>query len=460
MMNTRCIISLSILVQPFALCEQDEAIRIHQQALDNDPSNATAHYELGMAFAEREEFADAIAHMRSATQLQPDNFQTHFMLGGMLCKIGEINHTIEAYEQVLKLRPNALSALYNIGYAHKIVGNLDIAIAIYKQVLARSPDYEQAHLALAFAYINNGDFYNGWREHEWNLKRSGKNADELRELLRTNSIAGKTILLRPEGGLGDTIQFVRYAQRLKELGATVIVAVQKPLIPLLFGCPYIDQLLQTRQPMPAHDAQATLMSLPAIFADDEPTIPRDIPYLFPDPELVNYWKERLAHDTNVKIGICWQSDVHNDVSRMPIARRGMPLDVFFKLKDIAGISLYSLQKKEGLAQLDNLPADFTLHAFDNFDEEHGNFMDTAAIMQHMDLIITIDSAVAHLAGALGRPVWLLLPYATDWRWMHNRTDSPWYPTMRIFKQPHPFDWHSVMTQVYYALTTGKVIKKE
>ena len=236
------------------------------------------------------------------------------------------------------------------------------------------------------------------------------------------------------------------------MGATVIAKVQKPLVQLLSQCPYIDQVISAKTPTPAHDASASLMSLPAIFNDNENSFPHTIPYIFPSQSLMSHWKKELSNNSLLKIGICWQADVYNDSSRLPIARRGISLEKLYQLSSIKNIQLYSLQKNDGVEQLTNMPNNFPLHVFDNsFDVKNGSFMDTAAVMMDMDLIITVDTAAAHLAGALGRPVWLLLPYATDWRWIISRTDSPWYPTMRIFKQKKPFDWDSVIQEVYNAL---------
>lgn len=402
----------------------------------------------------QEQFSKAITCYQQVITQQPHDTAAYFGLGCSFLNIGKFDEAIDAFQHIIKRSPHASSVRYNIAYTLKTAGRLDEAIDLYKKIITDNPTYDPAQLALGFAYLTQGDFAHGWKQHERYLKQSGKNGDALRTLLHTNNIAGKTILLRPEGGLGDTLMFIRYAQHLKNLGATIIAHVQRPLIPLLSRCSYIDIVLPTRAASNSlfYDARATLMSLPAIFYDDEQTIPRDIPYIYPDPALVNFWKQKIAKDNNVKIGICWQADVHNDSSRLPIARRGIPLAKFFQLKNISGIAFYSLQKYTGVEQLGNLPKDFPLHFFQNdFDESHGSFMDTAAIMQHMDVIITVDTAIAHLAGALGRPVWLLLPYATDWRWIHNRTDSPWYPTMHIFKQPAPFDWDSVIEQVHEKL---------
>ena len=417
-----------------------------------NPANAKAYFDYGRALANLDEernYEQSITLMSRSTELEED-FNRLFSLGTLCCRVGKFKESLAAYQQILEKRPSLIPVLYNSGYALKLAGELDLAIAIYKRVIAMQPDYEPAHLSLAFSYIQQGNFEQGWKEHEWNLKKQGKYAEQLRELIRTDALSGKTVLIVPEGGIGDTIQFLRYAQRLHEQGAYVAVAVQPPLMHLLARCHYIDLLIPLRSPTPRHDAYATLMSLPAIFADTEKTIPHDIPYIFTDPARVQHWHQYFEHDHNFKVGICWQPDVHNDVSRLPIARRGIPLSLFYKLGSMPGVTLYSLQKKEGLDQLRSLPSEVNLHTFDeSFDVDHGSFVDTAAVMQEMDLIISTDTATAHLAGALGKKVYLLLPYATDWRWLHDRTDSPWYPTMRIFKQPHPFDWQTMMDELHH-----------
>lgn len=431
--------------------EQKQLEEEFESLIAQEPTNAKAYFDYGRALAnldEEKNYEKAIALMTRSVELEED-LNKLFSLGTLCCRVGKFKESLAAYQQILEKRPSLIPVLYNSGYTLKLAGELDLSIEMYKRIIAAQPSYEPAHLSLAFSYIQQGNFEAGWKEHAWNLKKQGKYAEQLRELLRSNTLPGKTVLLVPEGGIGDTIHFLRYAQRLHEQGAYVVVAVQPSLMHLLARCHYVDLLIPLHSPTPRHDASATLMSLPAIFGDIEETIPRTIPYIFTDPARVQYWHEQLAHDTNFKIGICWQPDVHNDVSRLPIARRGIPLSLFYQLGSIPGVSLYSLQKKEGLDQLRDLPPSVNMHILDeSFDVAHGSFVDSAAIMQEMDLIISTDTAIAHLAGALGKKVWLLLPYVTDWRWLHNRTDSPWYPTMRIFKQPHPFDWQSIMDELY------------
>ena len=409
---------------------------------------ATPNMETAQTYQKNEQFAQAIACYEEIIKNNPLELNAYFNMGSCHLTIGNKEEAIAAFSHILKINPHAIPAQYNLGYTYKTFGDLDKAIEIYKEIIEKSPDYDPAHLALGFAYITKGDFKNGWIQHSRYLRQSGKNGDKLRTLLENDTVAYKTVLLRPEGGLGDTINFIRYAEHLKHLGADVIVACQKQLIPLLSRCSYIDQLIPLDKPMPSYDADATLMSLPAIFQDNDETVPQNIPYIFADPALVHYWKEKLAHDTNFKVGICWQVDVHNDQSKVLIARRGYPLECFAALADVENVSFYSLQKYDGMEQLAHLPSHFKLHTFDNLDTDAGPFMDSAALMHNLDLIITPDTAVAHLAGALGCKVWLLHPYATaDWRWIYGKSDSYWYPTMRIFKQHQPFGYEEVLQEV-------------
>ncbi len=361
---------------------------------------------------------------------------------------GNIEQALASYGTILKQFPNQIQSLYNTGYTLKTAGCVDEALGYYKKVLALDPSYEAARFALGHAYLYKGDFEHGWQIHEHHIRTKHKASDNFWTLVQNKELAGKTILLLPEGGLGDTINFIRYAQIIHDLDAHVVCLVQKQLYPLLSRCPFIDTLITDPKQVPAYHAKASYMSLPALFNSNEQTIPRNIPYISPDPALVKYWHATLSHDHQFKIGLCWQADVFNDSSRLPIARRGIPLEKLTSLGFIEGISFYSLQKKEGLEQIQSLPPSFKLTCFDaDFDEHHGSFTDSAAVIMQLDLVITIDSAIAHLVGALGKSVWLLLPYATDWRWITHRTDSPWYPTMRIFQQPKPFDWDSVVHDI-------------
>lgn len=411
--------------------------------------------------ADKEDFTRAIELYKQCYTHNYADVHSIFKEAICLLKIGRIDEAIARFESLIPRLQNPGTVRYNIAYAYKIAGKLDTAIKLYEEIVAQKPDDEQANLGLGFAYIQNGDFIHGWPQHSKHLKKVRKNGDQLRELLAQNMIAGKKILLHYEGGLGDTLMFVRYAERLKKLGGIITCMVQEQLIPLLSHCPYIDFIIPySPQQLAFHDAHASLMSLPAIFGDTEDRFSLAIPYLYPDPELIDLWHNRVASYAGMKIGICWQSDVYNDISRLPIARRGLPLTALEPLLRIPGVTYISLQRHDGTEQIEMLPPDCTLITYQDLDTEHGCFMDTAALMQQLDLVISIDSAVAHLAGGLGVPTFLLLPYNTDWRWIIDRTDSPWYPHHHIFKQPAPFDWHSVVNAVQTYLESVYLLKKD
>jgi hypothetical protein len=411
------------------------------------------YFAKACALEQQEQYQEAQHILEQLYAAYPNDLAIAYKLGCFYASIGATCLALDTFQSILRASPeNAVQTMYNIGYVLKTAGRVDQAIEWYNQVLSIDPSYEAASFGLGIALLYKGDFEKGWQQHEKHLQRTHKNAPELRNFLQSNTLQGKIILLRPDGGMGDTIQFIRYAQLLKDKGARVIAAVQKPLVPLLSLCPYLDQVISTHEPLPLCHDWCPVMSLPAVFNSNEQTIPHTIPYLHADASRSMYWKHYIERKPSFNIGICWQADVHNDSSRPPFARRGMPLKYFFELAAMPHVHLYSLQQKDGVEQLKHMPEHIDITTFDeSFDVAHGPFMDTAALISHLDLVITVDTAIAHLAGALGVRVWLLLPYCTDWRWIVGRTDSPWYPSMRIFKQKEPFDWQAVMNEVAIAL---------
>ncbi len=365
---------------------------------------------------------------------------------------GNVEKSKDLFELVYT-KTGSISALYNAAFVKKIMACtntalLDEAIKDLEWIVKVNPEYNEAQMGLGFAYLEKGDYQKGWAQHAHYLKRSGKYAQELRDLVLHDQLKHKTILLRYEGGLGDSIHFIRYAYVLKQRGATVFVYVQAPLKKLFSLCPYLDGVFTSGDIVPSFDAFATLMSMPAVWWGQHDAMPAVVPYLYADKDLIKKWSFIHTEEKKLKIGICWQSDVYNDSSRLPIARRGIPLSLMLSLvEQEIPLHLYSLQKKDGSDEAKTIPSDLLTTLSDDFDESAGPFMDTAALMMSLDLIITIDSAVAHLAGALGRPVWLLLPYSSDWRWIKGKQTSEWYPSMKIFQQSRPFDWESVIKDI-------------
>jgi len=298
-----------------------------------------------------------------------------------------------------------------------------------------------------------GNFAQGWPAYEYRWVNPPSYNQQLKHYLaRNDTLAGKTVLLKTEYGLGDTLQFIRYAQKLKNKGATIIVESQKPLVQLLSLCPYIDTVIPAGGPLPNCNFTALLMSLPLIFDTTLETVPAHTPYLYADQQLTTYWQQQLSQDNKLKIGICWQADPHknsNDtVAQKDAKKKSIPLNLLAQLSTLENVSLYSLQKINGLEQLAQLPDIYTVHDFGStIDEQHGPFMDIVAIIKNLDLVITIDTAIAHLAGGLGVPVWVVLPHTADWRWLLQRNNSPWYPTMQLFRQQSPDNWQDVITTI-------------
>lgn len=302
-------------------------------------------------------------------------------------------------------------------------------------------------------------------------------------LKQSHDLHGKTIWIRAEWNLGDTMQFMRYAKKLHEFGATIILEPQKPLVKLLAQCPYIDAIMEKgivaqtvdkvsyrcpclgailpeQKPNQSIDFIVSLARLPAIFDELPKNIWQEtqiVPYLYANSDLVTYWKKQLNHDNNLKIGLCWFGDARHNPERF------ISLQKFTDLVRIDGISLYSLQKNEGVEQLEQFSEKEKIQTFgQNFDTTHGSFMDTAAIIKNLDLIITVDTSIAHLAGALGVKTWLLLPKEPEWRWQKPRNSawSPNYPNTQVFTQPHPGDWQSVIQTITNLLQHQLQEKKE
>ena len=324
---------------------------------------------------------------------------------------------------------------------------MDEALACFDRALALKAEYAQAHLNRALILLVRGNWEQGWPDYEYRQKTDRIAASRYDcPLWNGEPLAGQTIVLRCEQGLGDTIQFARYARLLKQRGATVVLECQKALVPLMQSCPGIDHLVTAADERPAVDVQVPLLSLPRIFKTDVDNVPADIPYLHAAPALVEHWRQRIRGLAGLKVGIQWQGSRGFRSDRY----RSFPLRCFASLAELGDVQLVSLQKGDGTEQI--AAAGFTvLDLADELDVASGPFMDTAALMKNLDLVITCDTAIGHLAGALGVAVWVALPLAPDWRWLLGRDDTPWYPTMRLFRQTRLDDWSDVFQRIRAAL---------
>ncbi|MCI0460721.1 MAG: tetratricopeptide repeat protein, partial [Gemmataceae bacterium] len=320
------------------------------------------------------------------------------------------------------------------------------------QALRLQPDYARAHMARAMTWLAQGNWEQGWPEYEWRWRYEGFSPRPFPQPLWDGSpLAGRTILLHAEQGLGDTLHFIRYAALVKQQGGQVLVECPAVLHRLLASGTGIDELVAPGAPLPAFDVHAPLLSLPALFRTSLSTVPATVPYLFADAQLGAQWRDRLASVEGLKVGIAWQGNPRHFRDR----QRSVLLTEFEPLARLEGVRLISLQRGPGVEQVPALGDRFPVLDLDRQrDETCGDFMDTAAVMTNLDLVITCDTAIAHLAGALGVPVWVALPFAPDWRWLRERADSPWYPTMRLFRQERWGDWASVFRRLADALQQG------
>ena len=411
-------------------------------------------HKLGQTIAEHHQVQGApdssFIHYRKALLCDPKYERPLLDCAYNLSISNNLAAAYEIYQAIygtgIKIHPLS----YNLAHILFRMGRIDEAIAKCKEVIALSPEHAPAHFCLGSAYLTLGNYKDGWKEYEWRWKQEYIDRTFSQPVWDGSDLTGKTIFLHAEQGLGDTFQFIRYAKTAKDMGAHVIASVQDPLVNILSSCPYIDELMQY-EAIPKHfDTHAALLTLPLILNTQEETIPAMNPYLFADETLVALWKEKLKDDKNFKIGICWQGNPNYNTHflRLVVASKSIRPSTFAPIGTIPGITLYSLQKDHANNVDESLPEGFIVHTFDgNFDKDHGRFMDTAAVMKNLNLIITVDTSIAHLAGGLGVPVWVMLPKPADWRWLLDRTDSPWYPTMRLFRQTVTGNWTTVIDEI-------------
>jgi tetratricopeptide (TPR) repeat protein len=437
------------------------AIECYRQALRSNPHNANAYYNLGNAFIKQGRPDEAIACFRDAIRISPTFADAYNNLGTALQKQGEAVEAIACYRKAIACNPLLAKAQINLGQSLTRFGLYQEAQNLYEHALRILPGNATALWNCTLLRLLHGDFEGGWQDYE---KRWALPGMAVRSFHRPrwdgSSFLGKTNLVYAEQGLGDTIQFLRYLPLVKERGGTVLFECQAPLVPLCTGIRGADQLIAAGAPLPHFDVQVALLSLPGIFRTNLATIPKSVPYLRADPGLVEYWRKELQPLGGFKIGIAWQGNPKNTDDRY----RSVPLAHFETLARREGVRLVSLQQGPGAEQLkewarriDNPPSMNEVPSLGNkmsildLSDRLGAFIDTAAVMMNLNLVVTVDNAVAHVAGALGVPTWTLLPYAPDWRWLLERSDSPWYPTMRLFRQSRFGDWSDVFERVHEEL---------
>jgi tetratricopeptide (TPR) repeat protein len=461
----------------------EKAIQAYQTARGLCPNVPEIHNNLARALKDSRKLEEAIAAVRQAVALRPGYFEAWNNLASLLRDAGKVNESIDACRRAMALAPGRPEALTNLAHALKLKGQLDEAIKVYRQVAAIQPspavplnnlgiaylekgqpdaaiaayrdaitiqpDYALAHYNLGLTLLLKGDYEQGWQEHEWRWRTPELGLIRqqfVQPLWDGTGLAGRKILIHAEQGFGDTIQFARYIPMIRQRGGSVIMECRPGMRRLLSSLGPDTELLESGQPLPAFDVHCALMSLPMRFGTRLQSIPAEVPYLHADAALSDIWRQRLSKlEGNAKVGLVWagRSEHSND------RNRSMPLSSLAPLAGGPGVQLISLQKGQAAAQVENARSlgmsiiDFTRDLID--------FAETAALIANLDLVITVDTAAAHLAGALGKPVYLLLPFVPDWRWLLDRADSPWYPSMRIFRQPEIGDWLTPVMQIVRAM---------
>jgi tetratricopeptide (TPR) repeat protein len=423
----------------------EEALASAERALRLKPDFAEAHNNLGMVLRAQGTSERAVASFQEAVRLKPDYAVAQNNLGIILADLGRLEEAEAAIQQAVRLKPDYTEAHNNLGVVLVDLGRMEEAVASYQRAISLKPDYAAAHNNLGIAWLLMGKLQQGWTEYEWRWKCTELTLPPYRQPLWDGSpLEGRTILLQSEQGLGDTLQFIRFAPLVARSGGRVIVVCRRPLARLLASSPDIAAVVGEGEPLPEFAVYAPLLSLPRLLGTTLATVLANVPYLAADPALVTFWQRELSAIDGFRIGIAWQGNPEYRKDRF----RSIPLLQFAPLARLEGVKLVSLQKGPGTEQLHGGSRDFpVIDLGSRLDETAGSLMDTAAVMMNLDLVIAADLAIAHLAGALAIPVWTALADIPDWRWLLEREDSPWYPTMRLFRQTQRGDWGSVFERM-------------
>jgi tetratricopeptide (TPR) repeat protein len=427
-----------------SLGRPDEALAGWADALAVDPNHAEALHGRGNALCKLKRFAEALLDFDRFLAIKPGIPDILNNRGSCLAALGRLDEAIQSYDRALALDPRLPEIHINKGHVLVHLHRFGVALASYADAAAIGPKHAEARFCESLVRLRLGQFQEGWRDYEWRWRQASW-GEQRRDFaaplwLGQEPLAGKTILLHAEQGFGDTLQFVRYVALVARLGATVLLEVQPPLTSLVSRMDGVARVLARGGPLPPFDLHCPLMSLPLAFRTAAGSIPADIPYIPAPVDRMPDWQGRLGEKRCLRIGFAWSGSPVHEHDRA----RSMRLEQFASLLPIPGIEFVSIQKELGPDDAAILGRHGNVRPIGS---ALGDFADTAAVISLLDLVVAVDTSVVHLAGALGRPVWALLPFSPDFRWLLEREDSPWYPTARLFRQPRFGDWESVLAHV-------------
>ncbi len=438
-------INLAIALKEAGRLEDSESRCRH--AITLNPGSAKAHYTLGAVQLQRGKLDEALCSYGQTLALSPNHAEAHANRGAALQALGRVDEATAEFEWVAAARPKYPPAHYNLGLARQEQGRAREAIACYRRAIEINPDYADAHWNEALQHLALGEYDSGWNQYEWRWRRQGYPPQRFAERAWDGgSLTGRTILLTAEQGYGDTFQFIRYAALVKKRAGTVIVECQPGLKQALAFTPGIDRLVGQGETLPAFERHAAMLSLPRLLGTRLDTIPADVPYIRADPMRVAVWRGKVKRSSGLNAGLVWRGNPQNSDDR----KRSIEAEGIAALTGIPGINWFSLQNDATEAEIAALSSKSPVRDCGPLIPD---WADTAALIAMLDLVVTVDTAVAHLAGAMGKPVWVLLSAVPHWSWLRDRPDSPWYPTARLFRQKALGDWSSVVAEVEQALKT-------
>jgi tetratricopeptide (TPR) repeat protein len=437
-----------------------EALLSFERALKVRPEFAQAWSNRACVLRDLGRPADALASCERAIALQPDYADAWSNRANALSDLNRPQDAQQSYQRALEFAPAFADAWNNLGLTLVDLNQHEQALQSYERALTLSPEFAEAHWNESLCLLQLGLLKEGWQKYEWRWKRhriaASQRVFEQPLWLGDFSIAGKRILLHAEQGLGDTLQFCRYAALVCGLGAKVVLEVPPELMRLMTNLDGVTELIEQGQPLPPFDCHCPLLSLPLAFKTELASIPGATPYLFADAHASQRWAERMANNAkgdDLRVGLVWAGGSRPHVAelRKNDARRSITFDALRPILEVPRVRFYSLQKGPAALQLAQTPE--LGQRLVDYTDELADFAETAALVANLDLVISVDTAVAHLAGALGKPVWILNRFDTCWRWMLERADSPWYPSAQLFRQRALGDWDSAIGSARAALAT-------
>ena len=428
------------------------ALELIDQVIALTPDYGIAYSNKGNILKEMGRYEEALIALERAIELDPIYFEAFLNKGNVLQDLYQFQESLIYYDKAITLNPSYAEAYSNKGNALALLRQPNEAMACYDQATILNPSFIDAYWHKALIQLLYGDFINGWRNYESRWFKSNPvhfQNSTIPRLENTKNIRGKKILIWAEQGLGDSLQFCRYIELLHELGGIVTFLVPSIMLSVLSQLKQFCTLTAHYDKHAELDLHSPLLSLPLVFSTEVESVPAEIPYIMANPEKIKLFEGRIVSSPNMKVGVIWNGGFRVGAPELWAVnkRRNIALEQIAQLKEVAGVDFYSLQKG------DPAESEFRVRQYEvwpkmtNCVQWLDDFSDTAALMQCLDLIISVDTSSAHLAGALGRPVWILNRYDSCWRWLHGRSDSPWYPSAKIYQQSEPGNWDSVLDQV-------------